>query len=260
MSAELQAEAGYAPLADVTVYQPSRARVEALGLTSLAAVFALDGERRSPQKSLVRLRDDAGQVFVKRWDYDRREVWLKATLKGFNYPVFSGPQELRNLRRLAAAGQADTGWRRRSFVALAALPGQPLDQLGVSPVPAVRRQRAAELAALVQALHAAGCWHKDLYLCNVFWDPAAGLGLLDCERVDHDPAGVPRRWRVKDLAALASSAPGGRHGWTCADRLRFLRAYLGDEAWSRDGKALAEDVWRKAERLTRHGQKGPGRG
>jgi len=246
------------------VHAPSRPLLERLGLTSLEAAFALPAQRRTPHKALVRLPVDGQTVFVKRWDYDRREVWLRGTLKGGNYPVFCGPQELRNLRRLSAAGlrvplpliagEEDQGWRRRSFVALAQLPGQPLDQLGVPPQPTARRQRLAELATLVRQLHQAGCWHKDLYLCNVFWDLSHGLGLLDCERVDHDPGGVPQRWRVKDLTALDSSA----ESWSCADRLRFLRLYLEEERLSPAGKELGRDVRRKSLRLARHGTKGPG--
>jgi hypothetical protein len=253
----------YAPEAGDTLllHQPSRPLLERLGLTSLEAVFALDGERRTPQKSLVRLPCAGQTVFIKRWDYDRRTVWLKATLKGGNHPVFSGRQELGNLLRLREAGlrvprpllagEQDQGWRRRSFVVLAQLSGQPLDQLGVPPQPRARRQRATELAGLVRQLHGAGCWHKDLYLCNVFWDLSRGLGLLDCERVDYDPQGVPRRWQVKDLAALDSSAAG----WTCSDRVRFLRAYLGADRLDAAGKDLARDVRAKALRMARHGAK-----
>jgi tRNA A-37 threonylcarbamoyl transferase component Bud32 len=256
-------EPGYALDAggELLIHEPSRPLLRRLGLTSLAAVFALEAEQRTKQKSLARLPCAGQTVFVKRWEFDRREVWLKATLKGGNHPVFSGPQELRNLCRLRAAGlraplpllagEEDQGWRRRSFVALTQLQGQPWDALGVPAPPEARRQRATELASMVAQLHRAGFWHKDLYLCNVYWDISRGLGLLDCERVDHDPRGVPTRWLIKDLAALDSSA----QGWTCSDRLRFLRAYLGVERLDAAGKELARDVRAKARRMTRHGAK-----
>ncbi len=240
----------------------ARARLEALGLGTLEGVFAREGaERRGRYKALLRLRDERGAVFVKRYDFARPEVWLRGALKA-NLPVFSGPRELENLLALAAAGlrvplplaagQEDQGLRRRSFVALAALAGTPLDALPAPAAPAERRARIEDVAALARRLHEAGFWHKDLYLCNLFHAPGEPLGLLDCERVGFRPGGPPWRWRVKDLAALDYSAT-----WpTRAERLRFLRAYLAHPL-DEEARRLARAVRAKAARLARRGRKGP---
>src|SRR5690606_32258710 len=140
----------------------------------------------------------------------------------------------------------------RSFVALGALAGAPLDALPAPPTRAERRALVEAVADLARRLHGAGFWHKDLYLCNLFHAPGEPLGLLDCERVGFAPGGPPRRWRVKDLAALDYSAR-----WpTRTERLRFLRAYLG-RPLDEEARQLARAVRAKATRLARRGRKGP---
>jgi aminoglycoside phosphotransferase len=198
------------------------------------------------------LDDAEGRVYVKRWDFDRLEVWLRGALKA-NPPVFSGPREQDNLRALAAAGlrvprvlaagERTRGLRRRSFVAMAALEGTPCDELPAPSTARARRDLVRSVADLARRLHAAGFWHKDLYLGNVLVDPALGPGLIDCERVERAAGGPSPRWRVKDLAALDLSAT-----WpTCAERLRFLRAYLGVPRLGPEGQRLARAV-RSAQR------------
>ncbi|MGE0712301.1 MAG: lipopolysaccharide kinase InaA family protein [Planctomycetota bacterium] len=249
--------------AGVLVRSEARAWLAAAGLDSVAGAFARAGETRGPTKSLLRVPGDeslgGGTVYVKRYDFNRFTVPLRGALK-LNPPVLSGPRELENLLALAAAGlrvplplaagDEDSGARRRSFVALAPLAGAPLAELPAPADPAARRRLLADLAALLRALHGAGFWHRDLYACNVFVAPGLPLGLLDCERVGRR-AGLPRRrWRLKDLAALDYSLP-----WPSErERLRALRRYLGGEGPLR---AWARAVRRKAERLARHGQKGP---
>ena len=247
----------------VRVRADGRARAAELGLDGLERAFALPAVRRSAWKAWARLGEGPAAVFLKRWEYDRREVWLRSALK-WNWPVWSGPRELENLLTLAAAGlrvprplaagERDEGPRRRSFVALEALPGTPLEQLAPPAAPAARRARTRAVADLVRRLHAAGFWHKDLYAGNVFWDEAQGPGLIDCERVERRAGGPPWRWRVKDLAALHGSCGPA---WTRADRLRFLRAYLERPRLDPPARRLLSAIARKARRLVRHGAKGP---
>lgn len=256
--------AGYEHEAGVLVRAADRAWLERLGLTSLESVFGLEAEVRGKWKALVRLRaPDGSRVFVKRYDYHRGDVWIRGALK-LNFAVFSGPKELDNLLALAAAGfrvpvplaagEVDEGGRRRSFVALAELAGAPLDALPAPGEANARRERVAQVADLVRRLHAAGFWHRDLYLCNVFWDDDAGLGLLDCERVGHRPDGPRLRWRIKDLAALDYSAT-----WpTRTERLRALLRYLERERLDPATKRLARASHRKAQRIAARGTKGPG--
>lgn len=242
-----------------TRVRPEETWLEAVGLTSVAEVFAHPGEPRGPIKSLVRLQGPQGPVFVKRYQFKPLSVRLRGVLK-LNPPVYSGPRELENLLELAAAGfrvplplaagEDQVGGVRRSFVALANLAGQPLSEVPAPEEPCQRRALLDRVALLARRLHAEGFWHRDLYACNLFWDSSLGLGLLDCERVGRRPGGARQRWRVKDLAALdySLSWPSER------ERLRALRRYLGPEG---DLRRWSRLVRRKARRLRDHGKKGP---
>jgi hypothetical protein len=248
----------------VRVRERERPRLDALGLTTVDGAFAVPARTRAQDggryKALAEVRDAQGRVFVKRWDFDRLEVWLRGALK-WNFPVFSGPRELERLEALAAAGlrvpeplsagERTRGLRRRSFVALRALEGTPLAAAPPPATPRARHDLVRQVAALAARLHASGFWHKDLYLDNVLRLADGALGLIDCERVERRAGGPPPRWRVKDLAALDLSA-----AWaTRADRVRFLRAYLGRDRLDDDARRLARAVRRKSARMARHGAK-----
>lgn len=248
----------------VVVRRDARERARALGLSTLEEAFALPAVRRAQSGgrwkalAVVGGEGEPDRVYVKRWDFDRLEVALRSALK-WNFPVFSGLREASNLLDLSAAGlrapvplaagEVTAGRRRRSFVALEALSGPPL----AAPPPddpAARRAHVEGVATLVGRLHAAGFWHKDLYAENVRVDPALGPGLLDCERVERRAGGPPRRWRVKDLAALDGSV-----AWaSAADRLRFLRRYAAAAGVPEDQlDGLARDARAKARRMATRG-------
>jgi len=117
------------------------------------------------------------------------------------------------------------------------------------PVARARRRRLDELVALVARLHDRGWYHRDLYLEHVVL-AAGGPVLLDVGRARRARR-VRRRWFVKDLAALAASAPDavGR-----AERVRFLRDYLVRRGLAREGalRRWACSVQRKERRLRAH--------
>ena len=98
-------------------------------------------------------------------------------------------------------------------------------------------------------LHAAGWYHRDLYLAHWLVTPA-GLFLVDVGRARRERA--PReRWFVKDLAALLHSCPATV---TAHARLRFLVLYLDARGIaSHDGrKSFARAVLAKAARIAAH--------
>ena len=106
-----------------------------------------------------------------------------------------------------------------------------------------------ELARSVARLHAAGWYHRDLYLAHWLVTPA-GLFLVDVGRARRERA--PReRWFVKDLAALLHSCPATV---TAHARLRFLVLYLDARGIaSHDGrKSFARAVLAKAARIAAH--------
>jgi len=86
-----------------------------------------------------------------------------------------------------------------------------------------------QLALMVRALHEAGINHRDLYLCHFMLKPeslVAGnnpeIYLIDLHRAQCRVQ-VPRRWQIKDLAALYYSSLN--LGFNRRDSLRFLKIY-----------------------------------
>lgn len=122
-----------------------------------------------------------------------------------------------------------------STVALEGL--QPLDDIWKT---LDTRRAVRAVADLARRLHACGLVHRDLYLCHLFARPGEyDLTLIDLARLKRSTS--PRR-RVKDLAALLSSAKGLV---TRTDLWRGLLRYGGD-------RKLARRVIRKAARIARH--------
>jgi hypothetical protein len=244
-----------------------RSLLRSLGLQTLDGAFALEPLRATPVKAIARAegRDAAGHprvVYVKRYDFDRRVVFMKALVKA-NFPVFSGPTELANVLALRAAGMAaprplaagerEEGARKRSFVVLEALPGRALESLPAPSSSRDRRSLVVKAARLVRALHEAGFWHKDLYLANLILDPGTGeLGLCDCERVKWRAGGPRPRARARDLGSHHFSA--GSFG--PRDHVLFLREYLGLERLDREARRLARAALRRSRAIARRGEKG----
>ncbi len=135
--------------------------------------------------------------------------------------------------------------------------GVTLDALVLDLDPGVDRSRMRalllEVADLTKSLHGKGVFHRDYYLCHLMLGKAGGtetLFLLDVERVLLEPA-RRSRWRIKDLAALSSSAPG--NVVSRSDRLRFLKRYLGGSFLSpRKLRGLIKRILRKEERILSH--------
>jgi heptose I phosphotransferase len=244
----------------------AQGQLEEWGLSSVegADSFALGEElRRYPEKSIVRFEHGGVRYFLKRYHYSRALFFIRSLLK-FNFPVFSGPIELKRLEQLEnsgfrvpealAAGIGGTLFRGLSFIVLKELSGQSLEDLVQSPklgAISLRRQRerAKSLGLWIRRFHDAGFCHKDLYLCHLFLNDKNEWGLLDCERVVHRQTAVPRRWIIKDLAALYYSSKGVER--SC--RLSFLAGYFGK--LSASSLRMLAKVERKAERLARKGRK-----
>lgn len=117
-----------------------------------------------------------------------------------------------------------------------------------------RRRLGARLAELVARLHGRGWFHRDLYLVHwILAEPAPGereaLVLIDVGRARRRRR-PRRRWWIKDLAALAHSAPaavGER------ERRAFLLRYLGGRGFSASlAPAWARAVERRRARMDRH--------
>lgn len=163
--------------------------------------------------------------------------------------------------RVAAFGrQGLNPARARSFVVCDALDGYvSLEDLADAwltdpPAPALRRHVVYAVADLARRLHGAGVNHRDFYLCHI-WAQAASLSrgevelaIIDLHRAQIRPR-VPRRWILRDLAALMFSA--AHLGLPRNDYLRFLKRYTRRPLRSvlRKDAALLRRVRRRADRL-----------
>lgn len=195
-------------------------------------------------RKTFRVRFGASDYFVKRhggvgW----REIFKNlAVLKR---PVVGAADEYRALMRLQrtaiaapeVVGYASRGWnpaRRESVIVTRALQGTlSLEALCANwstdpPEFSVRLRVIRTVASIVRELHDAGINHRDLYLCHFHIDPNTLQGdatkcyLIDLHRAQCRKK-VPRRWRVKDLAALYFSAIDC--GVSRRDLLRFVSLY-----------------------------------
>jgi heptose I phosphotransferase len=146
-----------------------------------------------------------------------------------------------NVPEVVAAGER-IGPRAdlQSFLMVAELSGraalnellpQLLSRLDAGELATLKRRVIAEMARITATLHRARVFHKDLYLCHFFFDPARDLAadgsvrvaLIDLHRLEEHRL-WPDWWRWKDLGQLLYSS-FGTAGITDRDRLRFWRRY-----------------------------------
>ena len=163
--------------------------------------------------------------------------------------------------RVAAFGRLGRNpARARSFVVCDALDGYvSLEDLTDAwatdpPTLALRRRLVHAVADLARRLHGAGVNHRDFYICHIWANTEAlsrgevELAIIDLHRAQIRPR-VPRRWILRDLAALMFST--AHLGLSRNDHLRFLKRYTRRPLRSvlREEAALLRRIRRRAERL-----------
>lgn len=98
--------------------------------------------------------------------------------------------------------------------------------------PSFQEKRALikRVAHMVRAMHQAGVNHRDCYICHFLLDTSRAfnphdfkLSLIDLHRAQIRKS-VPKRWRNKDLIALAFSSSD--IGLTKSDKIMFLKEYF----------------------------------
>lgn len=111
------------------------------------------------------------------------------------------------------------------------------------------KQLIEPTAAITGRLHAAGAFHRDLYLCHFFATAdARDVRLIDCARVLHKPF-WRRRWQVKDLSQFVYSAracavaPSELDAWFLAYGQALGRSF---------DRGLRRAIDRKVETIARH--------
>lgn len=212
----------------------------------------------------VQLNGVRKSLFVKRFENPPYRAARRVRSVGVGIRSIAGVEwhwmhHLRNVGiscpRPVAFGEEFTGTKeKRSVVVSAAVPGQSLEKW-TTRWPEIESQRHRVLfgvARLIRQFHGLGLIHRDLYLSHIFFDPSLtdenGLSLIDLQRI-FQPVYGKTRWVVKDLASLNYSTP--RAIYSRADRLRWLRAYLGKAKLGRDGRKLAYRVIGKTLRVAR---------
>ncbi|NPA25358.1 MAG: lipopolysaccharide core heptose(I) kinase RfaP [Deltaproteobacteria bacterium] len=233
-------------------------------------IFALEGEvfRHKDGRRTLRFEHDGRSYFAKLHHGLGWRRFCKSLLRG-KWPVCGADNEWRAIQILTGKGIATTplvAWGRRghlpatrqSFIITEDLsdtvsledfcrnwPENP-------PPPRLKRALIHEVAQITATLHRLGLYHCDLYICHFLLDRqettnpdprGLKLHLIDLHRVRH--GGLrPRRWQIKDLAALHFSS--FEIGLTRRDRLRFISAYSG-RPWR---ESLQEDanLWNRVEK------------
>jgi len=170
----------------------------------------------------------------------------------------------------AALGeQFDAGRERRSVLITRRVPGQSLERWlsdWSDRDRATIRALLYPLADMIARFHRQGYVHRDLYMAHIFFDPegtaqhrclegcrgkgqAGSLCLIDLQRVLR-PILNPHRFVVKDLAALnySATAPLVSH----ADRLRWLKRYLGIGRLDPTSRRLVYRIVGKTQQIARH--------
>lgn len=161
---------------------------------------------------------------------------------------------------LAAYGQRGVNPAElESFVITESLePAISLEDLSLTwdeqpPEIALKRALIKRVASITSQLHGHGINHRDLYICHFLLKPDelkalsdvndVQLYLIDLHRVQIR-AQVPRRWQLKDLAALYFSSLD--IGLSKHDLLRFIRDYSSSDLRTELGEN--QRFWLEVER------------
>ena len=230
--------------------------------------------RRTRRRRTVRVDIANRAYFAKLHDgVGWREVGKNLIL--FKLPIVGAENEYAACRHLAkaniraprVAAYGRRGWNpvsRRSFSICDALDGcVSLEEVvrrwqREPPSLHMRRTMLRQVARFTRALHAAGVNHRDYYLCHLLADAdSLAKGEVRLAVIDLHRAGVrrrvPRRWLLRDLAALLYSAADAN--LTRRDEFRFVRDYTARRpaAAIRSERRLWNAVVARAERLRRRG-------
>ena len=249
------------------------------GRDPFAAAEALTGEvhRNVANRRTLRFELDGRSYFAKIHHGVGAAEILK-NLMVWKTPVVDSANEFLACRHLAERGVAVpvvAGFGRRGFnpatrfsflVTDALLHRESLESVAdrwiVSPPPPkLKRRLIVAVATLARRVHEAGVNHRDFYLCHLLVDRRAlERGTIDLVVIDLHRAEIrrriPRRWRVRDLGALAFSSFD--LGLTRGDWMRFIAAYTGRRDL-RDVLDTQRPLWsavrRRAERLYEKGRR-----
>lgn len=229
------------------------------GIASASIVKAL-GRERSTVRLTVQSRSGMLDLYVKRYFplplFSRlsrlfKGERLRTALDEFRTIADLHSAGIPTLTPIAAGIKQRGFFRSESHLVTLSLEGVRLDHFLQARALSFRQKRSLieRVAKLVRQLHEKGFNHRDLYLCHILIDAAGQLYLVDLHRVDRRRV-VPRRWMVKDIAALNFSALDLKI--TQTDRLFFLKTYLCCERLSAQNRVFARKVLKKTQKMVQH--------
>lgn len=199
--------------------------------------------RAMPDRETLRFEMQS-KTYYRKWHSGVGWREIIKNLVQLRLPVLGAKQEWIALQKLRALGipslipvafgeRSSNPAKRESFIVTRELTGViQLDHYFQQHSVGIKCRCAIieRIALMVRDLHGAGINHRDLYLCHFMVKPETlaperqpDIYLIDLHRAQCRPA-VPRRWRIKDLAALYYSA--FNLGVSYRDCLRFLRVYF----------------------------------
>jgi heptose I phosphotransferase len=238
------------------------------GLTTFAAIWSATATAETAKNlrtDRVTLRfeltDPAGcarAFYIKRHQGAGWREYVQPLLQ-LSWPTVGARTEWRALLAFHRAGLATMTpvaigeTAAASFLITAAL--EDCDKLSTQRLaddPSCRKRLGPVVADVARRMHAAGLHHQDFYLGHLLRprNAAGPIYVIDLGRVQPHVSWTARRWIVKDLAQLNYSAAAA----TRAERLRFLRDYLGRPLTERD-RGLITSIARKTARIARHSRK-----
>ncbi len=251
----------------------------------LSKIFALEGEiyRHKDGRRTLKFNQDGESYFAKLHQGLGWRRFLKSLFR-FKWPVSGAENEWQAIKLLEELNIPTTpliayGCRginpvnKQSFIITEdlinciSLEDFCRDWPEKLPAPDMKRALINEIARITGAMHRAGLNHCDLYICHFLLQLEDGivpspqnpiLHLIDLHRV-RQRRQLPRRWQIKDLAALHFSSFD--IGLTFRDRLRFIRNYCQrplKESWNQNrslwlavekrGQALYQEFQRRGPR------------
>jgi len=198
---------------------------------------------------------ESRRIYIKRAELNLLRL-LGQTLLKMRVPFSDFGEEVRAYVALSSAGlkgpeplvactETRFIFRKTALATLDIGPFQRLNRLVEKQDVQSRRRTVRQVARLVARMHNAAINHRDLYGEHIAIRPNGDVVFLDLNRaqVRHR---LPRRWVVKDLAALFVSTDV-----PATDRLRFFLAYLDVPHLTQQAKELARAVLARAQKLAK---------
>ncbi len=247
----------------------------------LSKIFALDGKiyRHKDGRRTLQFTQDGESYFAKLHHGLGWRRFLKNLFR-FKWPVSGAENEWQAIKLLEelnipttpliAYGRRGTNpVSKQSFIITEdlinciSLEDYCRDWPTNPPAPDLKRALINEIARITGVMHRTGLNHCDLYICHFLLQLKNGivpdprnptLHLIDLHRV-RQRRQLPRRWQIKDLAALHFSSFD--IGLTFRDRLRFVRTYSQrplKESWSQN-RSLWQAVEKRGQALYREFQR-----